>query len=386
MKFRVSLSKRGVSTVVASAVLLTGVAVMGIMIVSWSESNLTRHQQNLDSFFSDHLNRINEEVFIEQVWFSGFSDPTKSVNITLSNVGEVGLSIFEIELVNPSDGTAQRWYTPSVSTMIPKNSFSIELSYAWQDETDVEIIVTTARGSLFKTQLETPQCIDNDGDGFLSCVDNCPTVFNPSQTDSNSDGIGDACDGDGDGIRDSIEDSVGDPPGIYVNPSWQRSAIQFGSGAFQIKVSDPVSGQEFTFWFPDGTSTTGSSLEPKITPSDTEPVAVTQNADLPPGKTKIVTLPIPTGAGAGTTICIFDQPADSKLEIKPPSSCTFEILIPSTIGSPGNSDTNPDTGLLNTVIRNADGTVTIHGLKHTYVSFFHDNEMDKVRYAVNNRR
>ena len=38
--------------------------------------------------------------------------------------------------------------------------------------------------------------VDRDGDGVFDGVDNCPTVYNPDQTDSNDNGIGDACDPD----------------------------------------------------------------------------------------------------------------------------------------------------------------------------------------------
>jgi hypothetical protein len=38
---------------------------------------------------------------------------------------------------------------------------------------------------------------DTDGDFIIDISDNCPTVFNPDQADSNNDGIGDACEGDG---------------------------------------------------------------------------------------------------------------------------------------------------------------------------------------------
>src|SRR5918998_1840823 len=48
---------------------------------------------------------------------------------------------------------------------------------------------------------------DTDGDGVTVPQDNCPTVANPSQTDTDSDGTGDACDAspngpdaDGDGV------------------------------------------------------------------------------------------------------------------------------------------------------------------------------------------
>lgn len=34
---------------------------------------------------------------------------------------------------------------------------------------------------------------DDDNDGVLDVDDNCPTTYNPDQADSDSDGIGDAC-------------------------------------------------------------------------------------------------------------------------------------------------------------------------------------------------
>lgn len=48
---------------------------------------------------------------------------------------------------------------------------------------------------------------DPDADGIPSVSDNCPTVFNPLQTDTDGDGIGDMCDpdDDGDGILDVNE-------------------------------------------------------------------------------------------------------------------------------------------------------------------------------------
>jgi hypothetical protein len=38
--------------------------------------------------------------------------------------------------------------------------------------------------------------LDGDGDGILDVNDNCTLVFNPNQTDTDSDGYGNACDGD----------------------------------------------------------------------------------------------------------------------------------------------------------------------------------------------
>ncbi len=49
---------------------------------------------------------------------------------------------------------------------------------------------------------------DPDGDGVPNRQDNCPTVANPLQTDSDDDGEGDACEADADG--DGIPNDAGD--------------------------------------------------------------------------------------------------------------------------------------------------------------------------------
>ncbi len=45
-------------------------------------------------------------------------------------------------------------------------------------------------------ETDSPQAPDQDADGIPDDLDNCPAVANPDQTDSDDDGIGDACDDD----------------------------------------------------------------------------------------------------------------------------------------------------------------------------------------------
>jgi len=60
---------------------------------------------------------------------------------------------------------------------------------------------------------------DSDGDGISNPLDNCPSVANPDQKDSNGDGIGDACGGkDNDGILDALDNC----PSVY-NPDQKNS-------------------------------------------------------------------------------------------------------------------------------------------------------------------
>jgi hypothetical protein len=59
---------------------------------------------------------------------------------------------------------------------------------------------------------------DTDLDGVDDAIDNCPSVFNPTQADADADGIGDQCDPDADPDADGLPNSMDNCPNVS-NPS-----------------------------------------------------------------------------------------------------------------------------------------------------------------------
>lgn len=145
-------SKRGLSTVVTSAMLLSSVAVLGTLVIDWSNSNLLNRQSYLESTFSANTNKLNEYLVVENVWFGG-NDPTKYVNITLTNVGEIGLNVTKIEFVDPIDDDKLASYVFTNGGMLSKKSFSVTPNFSWQDNSAFDIVVTTLRDSIYRIQV-----------------------------------------------------------------------------------------------------------------------------------------------------------------------------------------------------------------------------------------
>jgi len=139
--------KRGLSTVVTTAILLSAVSIMGIYLVGWSNSSLLIQQLNLENSFNDKLNKLNEDIFIENVWFN---DDPYFVNITINNVGVIGLNITQIKLVNSSDTTI---FVITDGGVVPKNTYSFQDTYVWLKNEIIDIYVTTARDRIFTTQV-----------------------------------------------------------------------------------------------------------------------------------------------------------------------------------------------------------------------------------------
>jgi len=91
----------------------------------------------------DKINKLNEDIFIENVWFN---DDPYTVNVTTNNVGGIGLNITQIKLVNSSDTTV---FAITNGGVIPKNTYSFQDTYVWVKKRSCRHLCYYSKGQNF---------------------------------------------------------------------------------------------------------------------------------------------------------------------------------------------------------------------------------------------
>jgi hypothetical protein len=144
-------SRAGLTTIVTSAIMLAAVAMMGSGVVIWGNTNIFGSERTLASSYADNVNKINENLVIEKIWFG--TNPQKFVNITLNNQGSIGLNVTQIQFSTPTK-TIQYHYGNQI--ILPQKLGSVKILYGYSDNVLTNILITTTRGSTFSTQTLPP--------------------------------------------------------------------------------------------------------------------------------------------------------------------------------------------------------------------------------------
>ena len=138
--------RRALSSVVSGGILLSAVAIMGTMLVAWSSSTFAVEQNELNESYSTGVNKLNEYVIFENVWFGNI--PSKFLNVTLTNVGNVGLNVTKITL--EESGTKSEFLITD-GGILPNNDYSIKINHSWKSNESIKLVATTDRGKIYQT-------------------------------------------------------------------------------------------------------------------------------------------------------------------------------------------------------------------------------------------
>ena len=146
--------RRAISTVLLTGILLSSVAIMGSALTAWSYSVFANKQIEINTVYSEGVNKLNEFLVIEHVWFGNETDvPNKFVNLTMSNVGIVGLNVTKITLNNSINKTDLLITDGGISQ---NDIFSKEIKYNWTTTDPILVTITTERGTLYQTSVMGP--------------------------------------------------------------------------------------------------------------------------------------------------------------------------------------------------------------------------------------
>lgn len=150
MLFMRGRTRRAISSIITSAILLTATVVMGTGLVTWSNGSLSSYQASISNTYSTNVNKLNEDLSIENVWFG---NSPKFLNVTTTNTGTIGLNVTKINLKTSTSSTDIPY---SHSGILPKKQNSTIINYDWQSGTPIQITITTSRGTTFTSQVMPP--------------------------------------------------------------------------------------------------------------------------------------------------------------------------------------------------------------------------------------
>jgi archaellum component FlaF (FlaF/FlaG flagellin family) len=146
--------RKAITTVVTGAILLAAVSSLGAFILVWSSTSLMQQRQEIEEVFSTQVNKLNEDILIEDVWF--VTSPIKKVNVTVTNVGSLGTNVTQINLINSTTYAQFLGNTYTDGGMLPYKSFSKNITYSWTSGKTFNVQVITDRGNIFTTQVTAP--------------------------------------------------------------------------------------------------------------------------------------------------------------------------------------------------------------------------------------
>ena len=153
MNLKQPRQRRGLATIITSAIMMSAVVMMGSAGVVWSQTSLAVQQADMANTASNYMNKLNESLVFEYVYCA--SDPCDQINVVLTNVGHVGLDVSELTISEKMSGFS-KIQSVTNGQITPQNSIEITVNDAGFSSYDIlDVMVKTNRGNIIQTQTNT---------------------------------------------------------------------------------------------------------------------------------------------------------------------------------------------------------------------------------------
>jgi len=132
---------------------------MGTMMLVWSQTSMMEQKIEIEEIFNTQLNKINEDVLFENIWFAlpAGSMSDNHLNVTLGNIGILGLNVTTIRITNTTLGNNTYInYDYTYLGIIKSESISQNVTYPWQSGDELDVLVFTGRGNQYITHVVAP--------------------------------------------------------------------------------------------------------------------------------------------------------------------------------------------------------------------------------------
>ncbi len=145
--------RRGLATVITSAIMMSAVCILGSTGVVWSQTSLNSQQVEMANSVDGYINKLNESIVYEYVYCN--DDPCGTINVVLTNVGEIGLDVSKISISDKISGFS-KIHPVSSGMMMPDNSIAISINDpSFSSYSVLDVMVETYRGNIIQTQIST---------------------------------------------------------------------------------------------------------------------------------------------------------------------------------------------------------------------------------------
>jgi len=145
--------RRGLTTVITSAIMMSAVVILGSSGVVWSQTSLNSQQVEMANSVDDYINKLNESMVYEYVYCS--DDPCGTIIVVLTNVGDIGLDVTKISISDKISGF-NKIHPVSNGSVMPDNSIVVSINDpSFSSYSVLDVMVETSRGNIIQTQIST---------------------------------------------------------------------------------------------------------------------------------------------------------------------------------------------------------------------------------------